>query len=284
MIQPCDGFIGMTSAWMWQGTTEAPTHCVFHYPSAPPVTIPPPPCYSHVSSDTYNFPATYGFASVAPPYPAFSTQCVRLTFVRKPGVLCEQPRTDESHTVAKYQVTAQPPGPGPGPGPAPRSASGAASGPVPAPSPSQILTQAPTLILVSSSSAGMKPPASLPEQECDNELDKSLFRHAKRLCRIRPRPRLSQHAPAEQTVRRMPPLRTGLSQRRMQECGVQDRWVVWTRPRRVTKRVSGVKTPHPYQRRRKSLIQRHLLQIPGESVCLPQSRLSLTTICVLHGC
>ena len=254
----------MASAWMWQGTTEAPTHCVFHYPSAPPVTLPPPSCYPHVSSEnTYNFPTSYGFASVAPPYSAYSTQCVRVTYVSKPGVVHEQPQADGPRTAVKYQPPAQPPGPGPGTGPAPDLNTGSSSSSAPDPEPSHLTIQAPTMVIVASSAADLKPLASFPEQACDNDLDKSLHAHAKRLCRIRPRPRLSQHASAEQAVRRMPPLRTGLGQRRLQECAVQDRWVVWVRPRRITKRVSGTKTPQPYQRRRKTLIQRHLLQIPG---------------------
>ncbi|XP_063841107.1 G2/mitotic-specific cyclin-B2-like [Scylla paramamosain] len=164
----------------------------------------------------------------------------------------DQPQADESRAAAKYPLPAQPPGPGPG--------TGAASDPDP--HPPHITVQAPAVVLVAQSAADLKRYASLSEQDCYDVPAKSLYTHAKRLCRIRPRPRLSQHASAEQTVRRMQTLRSGLGQRRLQECAVQDRWVVLPRPKRMTKRVSGIKTPHPYQRRRKTLIQRHLLQVP----------------------
>ena len=242
----------MASGWLWQGSSELPTHCVFHFPNAQPVSL-QPPCYSHVSSDnTYNYTASYGFASVAPPYSVYSTQCMQVAFM-KPRVQGDQHQTEESHTAANYSLPAQPPGPGPG--------TGATSDPDPPPQ--HITVQAPTVFLVTQSATNLMRHASLPEQDRDDVPTKSLYTHAKRLCRIRPRPRLSQHAPAEQTVKRMPPLRSGLGQRRLQECTVQDRWVVVARPKRVTKRVSGAKTPHPYQRRRKTLIQRHLLQVPG---------------------
>ncbi|MPC44448.1 Cyclin-A2 [Portunus trituberculatus] len=247
----------MASGWLWQGSSELPTHCVFHYPNAPPVSL-QPSCYSHVSSDnTYNYTASYGFASVAPSYSMYSTQCMKVAFV-KPRVQGDQHQAEKSRAAANYSLPVQPPGPGPG--------TGATSDPDP---PSQHITvQPPTVILVAQSATGLKRHATLPEQDCDNVPAKSLYTHAKRICRIRPRPRQSQHASAEQTVRRMPTLRGGLGQHRLQECAVQDRWVVVARPKRVTKRVSGAKTPHPYQRRRKTLIQRHLLQIPA--LCLAQ--------------
>lgn len=107
------------------------------------------------------------------------------------------------------------------------------------------------------------PAIKLPEREHHKGDGKHCYTYAKRRCRPRPRPRQSQEILAEETVR-VPQALPGVGQCGVQECVVPARWVVLTRPRRVTKRVGGVKTPHPYQRRRKSLIQRHLLQIPGD--------------------
>lgn len=252
----------MASAWVWQGgASEAPTHCVFHYPNAPPVPVPPPPCFSHASSEnTYSFPASYGFASVAPSYPVFSTQCVRVTFVSKPRVVCKQSQTDESCAATKFVAPTEPPGPVP----SSQSTSGPGPAPVPALGPAPCLPQRPaaaqTMLLVSSSASEPKSTSKLPQREHSKE-GKLCYTYAKRRCH-RPRQRQSQPALAEETVR-MPQARPGVGQRGVQECFVPDRWVVLTRPRRVTKRVGGVKTPQPYQRRRKSLVQRHLLQLPG---------------------
>lgn len=80
----------------------------------------------------------------------------------------------------------------------------------------------------------------------------------------------------------MPQPLPGVGQRGVQECIVPARWVMLTRPRRVTKRVGGVKTPQPYQRRRKSLIQRHLLQIPGRFVSLLLVTLPYVLCAMMH--
>ncbi|XP_050725857.1 uncharacterized protein LOC127003364 isoform X2 [Eriocheir sinensis] len=256
----------MASGWVWQGTSEAPTHCVFHYPSAPPVPVPPPPCFPYASSENrYSFSASYGFASVAPSYPMFSTQCVRVTFVSKPRVLCEQSQADESSATTKFVAPAEPTGLGTGS----LSASGTGPGslssgpPGPAPCPSRPPASEQTVILVPSSASASMPAIKLPEREHHKGDGKHCYTYAKRRCRPRPRPRQSQEILAEETVR-VPQALPGVGQCGVQECVVPARWVVLTRPRRVTKRVGGVKTPHPYQRRRKSLIQRHLLQIPGD--------------------
>lgn len=243
----------MASGWLWQGASEAPAHCVFHYPSAPPVPVPPPSCFSHASNEnTYSFSASYGFASVAPTYPVFSAQCVRVTFVSKSRVLCEQTQGDGSRTASKFKAPDEPLRPDPA----------IATAPDTAPCASQPPAAARSVTMVPSSACDQNPSSRLPEREHDKGDGKRCFTYPKRLCRIRPRSRQSKQALARETVK-WPQARPGAGQSEVQECAAPDRWVVLARPRRVTKRVGGVKTPQPYQRRRRSLIQRHLLQIPG---------------------
>lgn len=244
----------MASGWLWQGASEAPAHCVFHYPSAPHVPGPPPPCFSHASNEnTYSFPASYGFASVAPTYPVFSAQCVRVTFVSKSRVLCEQTQADASCTTSKFKAPDEPLGPG----------HALSAAPDTEPCTSQPPAASQSVAMVPSSASDPNPSSRLPEREHDKGEGERCYTYAKRLCRIRPRSRQSKQALAREAVKG-PQARPGADQREVQECTAPDRWVVLARPRRMTKRVGGVKTPHPYhQRRRRSLIQRHLLQIPG---------------------
>lgn len=234
--------------------------------------MPAPPCFSHPSSEnTYSFPTSYGFASVVPTYPVFSAQCVRVAFVSKPRVLRELSQANK----VKFETPAEPQGPGPG--------SVLTAGALSAPVPTRDLALCPSLPSTTAQTAAFAPPAFVPkpasklsEREHSKGDAKHCYGYVKRLCLIRPRPKQCQQTATEETLK-VPHARPGL-----QECGVPDRWMVLTRPRRVTKRVGVgcVKTPQPYQRRRRSLIQRQLLQIPGESAHLSSLGRSNRYYCV----